>query len=89
MAYGFDIEPDPEVKGYKMTMVAVPQQSIRVKKEGNTVRCEVIIDGRPAVLEKMFINATDGLTGPQVHYIEIHGTDLQTAEKRSEKIMRK
>src|SRR5512143_1385587 len=25
MAYGFDIKPDPSVRGYKMTMVAVPQ----------------------------------------------------------------
>ena len=65
MAYGFDIKPDPSVSGYKMTMVADPQRPITVKKEGNAVRAEVVIDGRPAVFEKMYINASDGLDGAQ------------------------
>lgn len=89
MAYGFDIKPDPSVSGYKMTMVAAPQRSITVKKEGNAVRAELVIDGRPAVVVKMYINASDGLAWPRVHYIELYGKDLQTAEKRFEKIMPK
>ena len=88
-AYGFDIKPDPSVNGYKMTVVAAPQRQITVKKEGDAVRAETVIDGRPAVFEKMYINASDGLTGPKVHYIELHGKDLQTGEKRFEKIVPK
>ena len=87
MAYGFDIKPDPSVNGYRMTMVAAPQRSITVKKEGNAVRAEMVIDGQPAVVEKMYINASDGLVWPKVHYLELYGRDLQTAEKRFEKIM--
>jgi len=88
-AYGFDIKPDPSVNGCKMTLAAAPQQQIAVKKEGDAVRAEVVIDGRPAVLEKMYINASDGLTGPKVHSIELHGKDVQTGEKRFEKIVPK
>ncbi len=87
MAYGFDIKPDPSGSGYRMTMVAARQRPITVKKEGGAVRAELVIDGRPAVLEKMYINSTDGLPWPQVHYIELHGKDLQTAERRFEKVL--
>ena len=88
-AYGFDIKPDPSVKGYKMTLVADPQRQITVKKEGDAVRAEGVIDGRPAVLEKMYIKASDGLTGPKVQYIELYGKDLQTGGKRYQKIVPK
>jgi hypothetical protein len=88
-AYGFTIKPDPSVNGYKMTLVAAPEKQIIVKKEKETVRAEAVIDGRPAVLEKLYINASDGLTGPKVQYIEVHGKDLQTGEKLREKMVPK
>ena len=88
-AYGVDIKPDPSVKGYKLTLGAAPQQQITVRKEGAAVRAEGIIDGRPAVLEKMYIKASDGLTGPKVEYIELYGKDLQTGKKRYQKIVPK
>jgi hypothetical protein len=85
-AYGFTIKPDPSVDGYTMTLVAAPGQQITVKKDKNAVRAEAVIDGRPAVLEKMYINSSDGLMGPKVHYIEVYGKDMQTGEKRREKL---
>jgi hypothetical protein len=88
-AYGFHIKPDPSVNGYKMTMVAVPQGQITVKKDGDAIRAELVIDGRPAVLEKIYINATDGLLWPKVHYIELYGKDIKTGEKRYQKIVNK
>jgi hypothetical protein len=88
-AYGFTIESDQPVNSYKMIMVAIPEHHITVKQEKDAVRAEVGIDGRPAVLEKMYINATDGLLGPKVRYIEVHGKDLQTGEKRYKKLLPK
>jgi hypothetical protein len=88
-AYGFAIKPDPSVNGYKMSLVAAPGRQITVKKEKDAVRAEAVIDGRPAVLEKMYINASGGLTGPKVHYIEVYGKDLQTGEPRREKMVPK
>jgi len=60
-----------------------------VRQQGDAVRAELVIDGRPAVFEKMYINASDGLTGPKVHYIELYGKDLQTGRKRFQKIVPK
>ena len=88
-AYGFAIKPDPSVNGYRMTLVAFPERQITVKQEKDAVRAEAVIDGRPAVLEKMYINASDGLMGPKVHYIEVYGKDLQTGEQRREKMVPK
>jgi len=87
--YGFAIKPDPSVEGYQMTLAADPERQITVKKDKDVVRAEAVIAGRPAVLEKMYINASDGLTGPKVHYIEVYGKDLQTGEKCREKMVPK
>ena len=88
-AYGFTTKPDPSVNGYRMSLVAAPERQITVKKEKDVVRAEAVIDGRPAVLEKMYINASGGLTAPKVHYIEVYGKDLQTGEERREKMVPK
>jgi hypothetical protein len=87
--YGFDIKPDPSVNGYKMTLKGDPKHQITVKKEGDAIRAEVVIGGRQAVLEKMYINASDGLMGPKVHYIVLYGKDLKTGGKCSQKIVQK
>src|ERR1035441_8542297 len=82
MAYGMNIKPDPSVDGYQMTIVAATQRSITVKKVDSAVRAEIVIDGRPAILEKMYIDAS----GRTVHYLELYGKDVQTGEKRFEKV---
>jgi len=60
-----------------------------VRQQGDAVRAELVIGGRPAVLGKMYINASDGPTGPKVHYIELYGKDVQTGRKRFQKIVPK
>jgi len=47
----------------------------------------VAINGQPAVLEKLFIQARDKLLGPKVEYIELYGKDLRTGAACSEKIL--
>jgi len=88
-AYGFHIEPDASGGGYKMTIVAVPQGQITVKKDGDAIHAELAIDGHPAVLEKIFISASGGLLGPEVHYIELFGKDPEKGDKRYQKIVKK
>jgi hypothetical protein len=89
MAYGFSTKPDKSVNGYRMAVVAVPKGEITVRKVGDVVRAELVIDGRPAVLERIYINASDGLLGPKVRYIELYGKDIETGEKRYQKVVKK
>jgi len=86
-AYGFTIKPDVSANSYTMTLVADPKHLITVKQEKDAVRAEVVINGRPAVLEKLYINASDGFFGPTVLYIEVYGKDLQTGEMLREKLV--
>jgi len=88
-AYGFNIKPDPSVNGYKMTLTAAPQKQVIVRKAGDVIRAEMVIGGRLAVLEKIYINASDSLLGPKVHYIMLYGKDLKTGGARSQKIVPK
>ena len=89
MAYGFTIKPDPSVDGYRMTMVAGPGRRITVRQEKDAVRAEAVIDGRLAVLEKMYIIASDGPMWPKVQYVDVYGKDLQTGEQRREELVPK
>ena len=88
-AYGFNIKPSPSGEGYRMTVVAAPTRPISVTKDGGAVHAEMDIAGQPAILDKMYINSTDGLLGPKVHYIELHGKDKKTGETRFEKVVPK
>lgn len=89
LAYGFDIKPTPSQGEYKMTMVAARERSITVRRAGNAVRAELVIDGRAVILDKIYINASDGLVMPTVHYMELHGRDRVTGQKQFEKVMPK
>jgi len=86
-AYGFVVEPDASGNAYTMTIVAVPERKITVKKVGDAVHAELVIDGHPAVLEKIYIESSAGLLGPKVQYIEISGKDFETGEERVERIV--
>jgi Domain of unknown function (DUF4833) len=86
-AYGFTIKPGVSANSYIMTLVAYPEHQITVKQENDSVRAETVINGRPAVLGKMFINASEGLFGPTVISIEVYGKDLQTGEMLHEKLV--
>jgi hypothetical protein len=88
-AYGFTIKPARSANAYKMILVAVPKRQIIVKKKKDAVSAETVINGRQAILEKIYINASDGLTGPKVQFIEVYGKDLQTGEKLREKTVPK
>ena len=88
-AYGISIKPAPSLNAYMMTLAAAPWMQFAVKKIGDIARAEVQIKGRPAILEKMFIQSRNGILGPKVEYIELYGKDLQTGEDCREKIVPK
>lgn len=47
-AYGFTVKPNVAAKSYTMTLVAAPEHQITIKQRMDTVRAEVVIDGRPS-----------------------------------------
>lgn len=86
-AYGIRVKPGGLPGGYIMTLAAAPWMQLSVKKSGAAARAEVAINGQPAVLEKLFIQAREKLLGPKVEYIELYGKNLQTGAACREKIL--
>jgi hypothetical protein len=85
--YGFDIKPDPSGKAWVMTLAAYPKREITVRPTDKAARAEIVIAGRVSVLEKLYIKSTEGLVLPTVNYIELFGKDLETGEKKYEKLL--
>lgn len=85
--YGFDIDRDPSGKFWVMTLVAYPTRKITVRQTGTVVKCEIVIDGKPSILEKLYINSTEGRSWLKIAYIEIFGRDLETGQPTYEKLV--
>ena len=86
-AYGFTVARDPAGNGYTLTMAAVPDRKMTVRKAGGAARAELVIDGHQAAVERIFVEATSGMFGPKVKYVELSGKDLETGQERTERIL--
>jgi len=86
-AYGFNVKHDPKNDTLELDMKADIGRPITVKREGNDYRAATQIDGSMAYIEKIFIHATGKGMSTSVDYIELHGDDAKTGEKRFEKIV--
>lgn len=86
-AYGFEVEPATSGDGYEMIIVPMPDRKITVKKVDGEVRAETRINGKDAVLEKVYIESTTGWTGPKVHYVRLFGKGVVEGQELVEKIV--
>ncbi len=85
-AYGFTVEPGPQPDTYNIRLEAYKERPITISQSANGPRAEVVIAGRPALLQKIYIDAVETLGVPKVHYVELFGRDLKTNAPLSEKI---
>jgi len=86
--YGFDIKPDPSVNGYKMTLMALPQQQITVKKAGtpSVPRWSSAPASRFREGIHQCLRRSDGAQSPLYHAVRKRPED---GGKRSQKIVPK
>ena len=89
LAYGFTIRPDSSGRFYRMTLAADKEREIKVYQAGGNVKAEMVIDGRPAFLHKLYVSSTESGILPSVNYVELFGRDSVTGEQRYEKLMPK
>jgi len=85
MAYGFK-EKEREGNVLIIEMVADIGRLITIEPKEGEYRALIRINGRQAVLEKVFIFADDGFI-PSVEYIELFGTDSETGEEAYQKFL--
>jgi hypothetical protein len=76
MAYGFSVSPDE--RGVNLRLIAFGARQISVRKNGGRYRAEVLVAGKRAILNKIWVQADSTLLGPAVRFIDIHATDATT-----------
>ena len=84
-AYGFNVKHDLKNDTLELDMKADIGRPITVQRAGDGYRAAAQIDGSNAYIEKIFIHATGKGMSTTVNYIELHGDDAKTGEKRFEK----
>jgi hypothetical protein len=86
MAYGFKARfvADNTVA---LEMAADIEREILVDVVGGVARATIRIDGRPSVLERIYVKSIEGGFLPSVEYLDLYGRDLETGGERSERLV--
>ena len=85
MAYGFSVE-SREGNRLVIEMKADVGRNLVVDMHEGVYRAFMEIDGRQALLEKIFIFAKEKFPIPDVKYLELFGVDVETGEDLYEKL---
>lgn len=87
-AYGFTIRPDSIPDSYKLWVVSHREKEIHVFRDGSTVRAEAFIDGRVALVNKIFVQMKAAWLWNFPAFAEMVGSDKETGAERREKVYR-
>jgi len=86
MAYGFSVE-SREGNRLVIEMKADVGRNLVVDIHEGAYRAFIEIDGRQALLEKIYIFAEEKFPIPDVKYLELFGADVETGEDLYEKLI--
>ena len=84
-AYGVEATGSPEPGAYSLKLRAFPGRSIILRKHGRCAAVVTKIDGRGAVVTRVFVSATKGLF-PSVAFVDVFGMDPESGLPVSEHI---
>lgn len=84
--YGFKCTLDKSKTFYHMIMNIMKDRGIKVYQQGEGYVAEIHIDGKPAYIEKVFINSTETMIFPKVHFVDLFGKDTTTGKNVHERI---
>lgn len=84
-AYGVEVAGRPEQGVFALKLRAFPGRSVLLRERGACAEVVTEIDGRSAVLGRVFVSATRGLF-PSVAFVDVFGTDPESGLRVSERI---
>lgn len=84
-AYGFDVKPE-STSTWLMVLRAVPQRSIRVMWWRDRWVAQTVIDGKNAILERIFVTSDESGLVPVVRFLDIFGVDLASGAPVRERL---
>ncbi len=87
-AYGFTLKQDGR-DSFRLWVVSHPEKEIHVFLEGATAKAEAVIEGREALVEKIFVQQrANPLMIAFPAFAEMIGLDKRTGERIMEKVTR-
>lgn len=84
-AYGVEAARGPSPGAFSLKMRAFPNRSLLLREREGCAEVLTDIDGRNAVLSRVFVSATRGLF-PSVAYVDVFGRDSETGFALSERL---
>ncbi len=84
-AYGFKAVPE---KGgsWLLYLNATSERSIRVLRWQGRWVAQIVICGRSAVLERIYVATDETGLIPKVRYIDLHGADMENGKRLTERL---
>jgi len=87
LAYGFKTSWDTDGDGVLVQLVSYPEKKLRVCRVNGSYRAEMVINGRLALLDRIYVKSVNGGILPRVEYLELYGNDLRTGRSLYEKVV--
>jgi hypothetical protein len=89
-AYGIDSYEKLEKNKFRVVLVALKDREVIVEKMEDSFRAIVAINGKPSVLERVYVESRERLIGlPRVLYIDLFGRNMETGLPVNERIVPK
>jgi hypothetical protein len=72
LAYGYDVA-DVSVEGCVLRLSACSKRQLRIERQGNGFRAICNISAQRAVLERIFVQTSEGALLPSVQHVDLFG----------------
>lgn len=90
LAYGIDSYEKLEKNKFRVLFVAFKEREVIVEKEEGSFRAVIAINGKPSVLERVYVESKERPMGlPQVLYVDLFGRTKETGLPVNERIIPK
>lgn len=89
LAYGFTVETEPEGDGYVVFLKAKKDRPVHLAMRDGCPRALVTIAGKPALLRRIFVQASSGGLLPGVAWADVYGVDPSSGQTLRERVFPK
>lgn len=84
-AYGFEVKPGNTPGTFAMAFKADRKRRLTIRTLNHCPVMTGLIDGRDAILQKMYVKSNENSVTPKVEYVEFFGEDIATKKPLHEK----
>jgi hypothetical protein len=89
-AYGIDSYEKLDKNRFRVVFVALKDREVIVEKMEGSFKAIVAINGKPSVLERVYVESRERVTGlPRVLYVDLFGRTKETGSPINERIVPK